>query len=76
MSAIRLGRTVPHPWVGVSQLGPPTSKRLCMQVASARSRDEWDWMESLADLGLFFGGLGVFFVGIEALYGVSVWDKK
>jgi len=22
------------------------------------------------------GGLGVFFVGIGALYGVSVWDKK
>jgi hypothetical protein len=33
-------------------------------------------METLIDLGLFLGGLGIFFVGIGALYGVSVWDKK
>jgi hypothetical protein len=33
-------------------------------------------MGNLADLGLFLGGLGIFFVGIGALYGVSVWDKK
>jgi hypothetical protein len=33
-------------------------------------------LENLTDLGLFLGGLGVFFVGIGALYGVSVWDKK
>ena len=33
-------------------------------------------MENLTDLGLFLGGLGIFFVGIGALYGVSVWDKK
>ena len=33
-------------------------------------------MENLADLGLFLGGLGIFFIGIGALYGVSVWDKK
>jgi hypothetical protein len=33
-------------------------------------------MGSLTDLGLFLGGLGIFFVGIGALYGVSVWDKK
>jgi hypothetical protein len=24
----------------------------------------------------FFGGMGVFFVGIGVLYGVSVWDKR
>lgn len=30
-------------------------------------------MERLTDLGLFLGGLGVFFVGIAALWGVSVW---
>jgi hypothetical protein len=30
-------------------------------------------MENLVNLGLF---LGVFFVGIGVLYGVSVWDKK
>ena len=29
-------------------------------------------MEQLVDLGLFLGGLGVFFVGIGVLYGVSV----
>lgn len=33
-------------------------------------------MEQLVDLGLFLGGLGVFFIGIGALYGVSVWAKK
>lgn len=33
-------------------------------------------MEQLVDLGLFLGGLGVFFVGIGVLYGVSVWEKK
>lgn len=33
-------------------------------------------MENLTDLGLFLGGLGIFFVGIGALHGVSVWDKK
>jgi hypothetical protein len=33
-------------------------------------------MENLNDLGLFLGGLGIFFVGIGALYGVSAWDKK
>ena len=33
-------------------------------------------MENLVDFGLFLGGLGVFFVGIGVLYGVSVWDKK
>jgi hypothetical protein len=33
-------------------------------------------MENLVDLGLFLGGLGIFLVGIGALYGVSVWDKK
>jgi hypothetical protein len=41
------------------------------------SRDEQEKnMEQLVDLGLFLGGLGVFFVGIGVLYGVSVWDKK
>lgn len=41
------------------------------------SRDEQEEnMEQLVDLGLFLGGLGVFFVGIGVLYGVSVWDKK
>lgn len=33
-------------------------------------------MGNLTDLGLFLGGLGIFFVGIGALYGVSAWDKK
>ena len=33
-------------------------------------------MENLTDLGQFLSGLGIFFVGIGALYGVSVWDKK
>jgi hypothetical protein len=33
-------------------------------------------METLIDLGQFLGGLGIFFVGIGALYGVSVWAKK
>lgn len=33
-------------------------------------------METLVDLGQFLAGLGVFFVGIGALYGVSVWEKK
>jgi hypothetical protein len=33
-------------------------------------------MEQMVDLGLFLGGLGIFFAGIGTLYGVSVWDKK
>lgn len=33
-------------------------------------------MENLADLGQFFMGLGIFFVGIGALWGVSVWSAK
>ena len=33
-------------------------------------------MENIADFGLFLGGLGVFFVGIGVLYGVSVWDRN
>jgi len=33
-------------------------------------------MENLEVLGGFLGGLGVFFLGIGALYGVSVWEKK
>jgi hypothetical protein len=33
-------------------------------------------MENLVQLGIFFAGLGGFFVGIGVLYGVSVWSKK
>jgi hypothetical protein len=33
-------------------------------------------MEDLVDLGLFLAGLGIFFVGIGALDGVSDWDKS
>ena len=44
-------------------------------LRSSRDEQEED-MEQLVDLGLFLGGLGVFFVGIGVLYGVSVWDKK
>jgi hypothetical protein len=33
-------------------------------------------VETLVDLGLFLSYLGIFFVGIGVLYGVSVWDKK
>jgi hypothetical protein len=41
------------------------------------NRDEQEEnMEQLVDLGLFLDGLGVFFVGIGVLYGVSVWAKK
>jgi hypothetical protein len=33
-------------------------------------------MENLQYVSQFFAGLGVFFVGIGVLYGVSVWDRK
>ncbi len=33
-------------------------------------------MENVVNVGQFLLGLGVFFVGIGTLYGVSVWDKK
>ena len=33
-------------------------------------------MEQLVDLGRFLSGMGIFFVGIGVLYGVSVWAKK
>ena len=33
-------------------------------------------MENLVNLGQFLAGLGVLFVGIGVLYGVSVWDNK
>ncbi|WP_263622903.1 hypothetical protein [Guptibacillus algicola] len=30
----------------------------------------------LVYIGVFFAGLGVFFVGIASLWGVSLYDKK
>jgi len=33
-------------------------------------------METLVDLGQFLTGFGIFLIGIGALYGVSVWEKK
>ena len=33
-------------------------------------------MENLADIGIFLGGLGVFFVGIGVLWGVSAWKES
>ena len=36
--------------------------------------------ENMANLGIFFagffGGLGVFFIGVGVLWGISVWSKK
>ena len=33
-------------------------------------------MDNLVDLAVSLMGLGVFFVGIGVLYGVSVWERK
>jgi len=37
-------------------------------------------MEGLAGLGVFFagffGGFGIFFIGVGLLWGVSIWSKQ
>jgi len=33
-------------------------------------------MHHLADLGIFFAGMGTFFLGIAAFWWISLWEKK
>jgi hypothetical protein len=43
----------------------------------ASTTGKWEAnVENVVNVGQFLLGLGVFFVGIGTLYGVSVWDKK
>jgi len=33
-------------------------------------------MGSLANISVFLAGLGIFFVGIGVLWGISIWSKQ
>ena len=33
-------------------------------------------MDALVTISIFFAGLGLFFIGIGILWGVSIWSKQ
>ena len=60
-----------------STMGPLALSRGPMQ-AHSRERTSFERvaMENLVDLGLFLAGLGVFFLGVAALWWVGDWSGK
>jgi hypothetical protein len=33
-------------------------------------------MDGLTTISIFFGGIGIFFIGIGVLWGISIWAKQ
>jgi hypothetical protein len=33
-------------------------------------------MDGLTTISIFFGGIGIFFIGVGVLWGISIWSKQ